>query len=231
MIYACQVCQDSGWIYPRKSDGLPNYSHMIRCACRRDADAHEQQSRLLKFCDLPPATEDRTLERFQTCNNTDLTEALADVWDIVTGKLTFLTLAGGVDLGKTHLAVGACREWLKQGKSAKYAFVPLLLDDLRAGFKVEGDHSFDSRFNFYQKVGLLVLDDLGAEKRSEWGIEKLETIVDYRYFNELPTIITTNCEINELTDRIRSRIQRAMKSKIIAIDAPEYRTVKASRKC
>jgi DNA replication protein DnaC len=185
-----------------------------------------RQIRFSKYCELPAQTEDRTFETFKAYNSS-LEKCLQGAKDLVAGKFNLLVLASDVDRGKTHLLIAICREWMKLGKSAKYAFVPLLLDELRAGFTNKDDHSFDSRFNFYQKVGLLGLDDMGAEVKTAWSIEKLETILDYRYINKLPTVITTNCGINEFSDRIRSRIQRWPDNLIIPLEnVKEYRTVK-----
>ena len=224
--YTCPICRDGGWITPRGMDGKPLYDKTIRCECRAQADWEKKQAAYLKRCELPPATDDRTFETYKTGNNASLKEALEAAKDVINKKLVFLTLVSDVDHGKTHLAIAICRAWLGKGKSAKYAFVPLLLDELKAGFKQEGDHSYDSTFNFYQKVELLVLDDLGAEHKTAWSIEKLETIIDYRYINELPTVITTNCSPDEFTSRIRSRIQRAKNSRIVVISGPEYRLTK-----
>ncbi len=224
--YNCPTCRDGGWITPRGMDGTPLYDKIIRCDCKSRSDWQKRQAAYLKRCELPPTTEDRTFATFKTGGNAKLVEAFEAATAVVNGKLVFLTLSSGVDRGKTHLAIAICRAWLAKGRSAKYAFVPLLLDELKAGFKQEGDHSYDSTFNFYQRVELLVLDDLGAEKKTDWSIEKLETIIDYRYINELPTVITTNSAPDEFTARIRSRIQRAKNSKIVVISGPEYRLVK-----
>ena len=135
-----------------------------------------------------------------------------------------------VDRGKTHLAIAICREWLKKGKTAKYAFVPLLLDELKAGFQSEGANSYQARFDFYCKVNLLVLDDLGAGKKTDWAIEKLETLIDYRYINNLPLVVTTNKDLDYLSPRIGSRLKRAENSRIVVIKAAEYRLRKKAGK-
>lgn len=54
----------------------------------------------------------------------------------------------------------------------------------------------------YEKVDLLIIDDLGKEKPSEWGLEKLFTIINSRYENNLPVIITTNYNQNSLAERL-----------------------------
>lgn len=226
--YNCKKCFDAGVVYARKEDGKPDYSKVVDCECIKAQREKEMQIRFSKYCELPEATEDRTLETFKAYNP-KLKECLQGAKDMVAGKVNLLVLASGVDRGKTHLLVAICRAFMASGRSAKYAFVPLLLDELRAGFQNKDDHSFDARFNFYQRVGLLGLDDLGTEVKTAWAIEKLETILDYRYINKLPTVITTNCGLDEFTDRIRSRIKRWPNNLIIAIqpnEAKEYIEVK-----
>jgi DNA replication protein DnaC len=176
----------------------------------------EMQIRFSKYCELPETTEDRTFENFKTYNPI-LKEMLEGAKGVVDGKVNLLILAGGVDLGKTHLLIAIIRAWMAAGKSAKYSFVPLLLDELRAGFKNEGDDSYYSRFMFYQRVGLLGLDDLGAEVKTAWAVEKLETILNTRCDNKMPTVVTTNCGMYEFSDRIRSRFNRWPNKLIIAI--------------
>jgi len=173
------------------------------------------------MCELPPETEELTFDKYQV--HEGVKEAYKYALEIANGKLKWLTLMGEVDRGKTHLAIAICREWLKQGKTAKYAFVPLLLDELKEGFKTEGDYSYQSRFNFYCKVNLLVMDDLGVEKKTDWALEKLETIIDYRYINKLPLVVTTNKNLDIYSPRIGSRLKRFTDGKVVVIKSQEYR--------
>jgi DNA replication protein DnaC len=224
----CPVCDNSRWVHPVK-DGKTDYSKAIRCQCAKQADFDRNQKMYLEMCELPPATEDRTFETFNVLP--ELKEAHDAARDLAEHRLNWLTLMSEVDRGKTHLAIAICREWLRQGKSAKYAFVPLLLDELRAGFQGEGASSYQARFDFYCKVNLLVLDDLGVEKPTEWALEKLETLVDYRYINKLPLVVTTNKNLDTISSRIGSRLKRADNSRIVIIKSNEYRLrKKATRK-
>lgn len=118
-----------------------------------------------------------TFESFRS--SAELLEAYKAVRSIVNGSLKWVTLIGKVDHCKTHLAVSACHEWLKNGKPARYAYVPLLLDELRHGFGVDAKENYERRFNGFLNVPLLVLDDLGTENSTPWVQEKLDTIIDY----------------------------------------------------
>jgi len=189
----------------------------------------EKQGRYLKLCKLPVGTEHITFENFETGGNTSLIEALNCAKALADGteELRWLTLIGKVDRGKTHLAVAICRRWMERGIAARYAFVPLLLKELRDGFELEGEHSYRLKMNFICNVGLLVLDDLGVEKDSPWAQEQIQTIVHYRGINGLPLVVTSNKQLDEMPidpeRRIASRLQRESWCRVVVLDVGEHR--------
>lgn len=216
----CPICDNGKWVYP-VINGKPNYSKAVRCQCAKQADFDHRQAMYMRMCELPPATENLTFDNYVV--HPELNEAYQAARDIADHRLSWLTLMSEVDHGKTHLAIAICREWLRQGKSAKYALVTLLLDELRNGFQGEGASAYQSRFDFYCKINLLVLDDLGMGKPSDWAVEKLETLIDYRYINKLPLVVTTNKNLDHLSVRIGSRLKRAENSRVVVIKGDEYR--------
>jgi len=84
--------------------------------------------------------------------------------------------------------------------------VPDLLDDLRATFSPERDITYDQSFNAVRNAPLLILDDLGTQSSTPWAKEKLDQLLNHRYSQELPTIITTDIPLSNLDDRTRSRL-------------------------
>lgn len=182
---------------------------------------------MIKYCDFPPMAKDFTFENFNAYSP-NLKKALNIARGIAqkTNELAWVTFGGGNGTGKTHLAIAICKEWIKRGVTAKYAFTPLLLDELREGFSKKGDDSYSEKFKTLCEVSLLVLDDLGAESSTAWVQEKLETLVDYRYMNNLSLIVTTNKAMDELTPRLASRLIRHPKATPFYIDAKEYVLVK-----
>jgi len=217
----CSACLDTGWLYPIGQDGGPDYSNAVRCQCMKAQDEQVRRERYIRLCALPGGTDDMTFKNFK--EYPDIHEAITAANDIATGKLRWLALLGGVDLGKTHLAIAICREWLSRGLPARYAYVPVLLDELRRGFGNTGELSYDRQFNFFCTVELLVLDDLGTESATPWVQEKLDTIVDYRLVHNLPLVVTSNLAIHELPIRIASRLQRFQEGKVVVLDGQEYR--------
>lgn len=177
---------------------------------------------MMKMCQLPARSEDWTFEMFRMP-----TDSLRDAYDVAlqlageTDDVKWLTLLGDWDRGKSHLLVAICRRWLARGKPARYAYVPLLLKELRRGFDDKGE--YDRLFDFFCKVPLLALDDLGVEKQTPWVMEELDTIIDFRYVNGLPLVVTSNLAMDELPPRIASRLQRESWCRVIDIKAPEHR--------
>ncbi len=68
-----------------------------------------------------------------------------------------------------------------------------------------------------------MLDDLGTQNATPWAAEKLYQIINYRYVNRLPTIVTTNVELDDIDGRVSSRLQDPDLVTVIKILAPDYR--------
>ncbi len=138
----------------------------------------------------------------------------------------WLLLNGPRGCGKTHLAVAIAGERLNRGSQVFFAFVPTLLDHLRATFSPESPVGYDELFEQINSVPLLVLDDLGAESSTAWAEEKLYQIVVHRHEARLPTVITTVSTLEELEDtksRIASRLVDGIVINWVPIMAPNYR--------
>ena len=138
----------------------------------------------------------------------------------------WLLFNGPRGCGKTHLAVAIAGERLKLGSQVFFAFVPTLLDHLRATFAPDSPVGYDELFEQLNSVSLLVLDDLGSESSTAWAEEKLYQIVVHRHEARLPTIITTVSTIEELEDtksRIASRLVDGIVVDWLPITAPNYR--------
>ncbi len=126
--------------------------------------------------------------------------------------------------GKTHLAVGICRELIIQERRWDIRFINAidLLYEIRRTFNSDEDCEYV--IDQYLKAEILVLDDLGAEKTTEWAIETLSLIIDRRDRELLPTIITSNLSLADITEKLSGRISSRMANgKIVKIDLPDYR--------
>jgi DNA replication protein DnaC len=137
---------------------------------------------------------------------------------------TWLFLQGPVGVGKTHLAAAIANYAIEyQTVNPYFDEVPDLLDHLRATFDPQLQATYDERFQLIRDVGLLVLDDLGTENATPWAKEKLYQIINHRYMEQLPTVITSNVDHRKVEDRILSRILDHRLTAYVEIDAEDYR--------
>jgi DNA replication protein DnaC len=136
----------------------------------------------------------------------------------------WLLLEGTYGCGKTHLAAAVGNLCLERGQEVLFITVPDLLDHLRSAFSPTAESSYDETFERIRNVPMLILDDLGAESPSTWAKEKLFQLFNHRYSHRLPTVVTTNTDLDTLDARIRSRLLDAGLIKRAKITAPDYRT-------
>ncbi len=136
------------------------------------------------------------------------------------GWLLFL---GGYGVGKTHLAAAIANFVVGVGVPTLFLTVPDLLDWLRFAYDATNS-TFEERFDEIRNIPLLVLDDLGTQNTTPWAQEKLYQIINHRYVNRLPTVITTNQQLNEIDGRIRSRLEDPDLVTRAFINAPDYRS-------
>lgn len=129
-------------------------------------------------------------------------ERFVQSWD---GKRNLLLL-GKYGCGKTGLIASALNSLAERlyddGKRPKFISTVALTDALRTGYD---DGSFDRTMETYRKCGLLILDDLGAEKPTEWVRERIFSIIDHRYGAFLPTWGTSNLTPDKLAEQIGER--------------------------
>jgi len=185
----CSLCEGTGW----KSVSLGSERRVTRCDCRLRA----RTQALLAAARIPRRYEHCELSNFES----DGPHQQLASSRLAAGKFveeypidsTGLLLIGDIGVGKTHLAVGiikelilskgiAClfydyRELLKQIQNSYNDSVKMTeLDVLRPVFEAE----------------VLVLDELGAVKPTDWVWDTVSLILNTRYNNRLTTIITTN---------------------------------------
>lgn len=115
-----------------------------------------------------------------------------------------LYLVGGVGGGKTHLAVAIVQRVIDRGFKGRFLLVPEWLREIRRAFggTAEAQREVASAFEF---DGLLVVDDIGAERATDWVEEQLYLGVNYRYTHLLPTIFTSNDGPGELEKKLGER--------------------------
>jgi DNA replication protein DnaC len=135
-----------------------------------------------------------------------------------------LVFCGGPGSGKTHLACGIVRDVVRRGGEAHFVTASNLLLEIRDTFTGNSGKREKEIVSKYVEMPLLVLDDLGAEKTTEWSITTLLLIIDGRYSNCRPTIVTTNLSLDEIDKHVSPRIASRLAGMTIGeVKMPDYR--------
>lgn len=151
-------------------------------------------------------------------------QAAADIRDA-----GFLVLTGSVGTGKTHQAYGALRRIAETGP-ARFEMLAMTAPDMYGLLRPGGsERGSEAELKRLCRIPLLLLDDLGTEKLSEWTEEATYRLINERYNACLPLIITTNLPIRNdgrdlvtrLGERLASRL--AQDSTVIHLDGPDHR--------
>lgn len=135
-----------------------------------------------------------------------------------------LYLWGPVGTGKTYAAYAIKKKIGEMGITTRLYSAPQMFDLIRDDFDHKDSFNLERILAF---KGILIIDDVGAEKPSDWVSETVFKIVNKRYEEMIPTVITSNLELGELAprfgDRIPSRI--AEMCDIIKLDGVDRRLV------
>ena len=115
-------------------------------------------------------------------------------------------MIGPVGCGKSHLAVAILREIIAKGYSGLYYNSPDLLRDIRATFDEGRDVTEEDLLDEVTTTDLLVFDDVGAERSTEFVLDRFYLIINKRYEACKPVIVTTNLDHEELEERLGTRI-------------------------
>ena len=137
-----------------------------------------------------------------------------------------ITLVGPTQMGKTHLMVGVLKALYREKRVRGFFFdTKEMLFQLR--FYMNNEEDKYSRFlKFLMNVPVLVLDDLGSERLSDWSVETISLIITYRYNYQLSTLITTNYQLkrsgDDLLNSLEERISPAVVGKIFQMNEVVY---------
>lgn len=218
--YKCAVCQDRGIVMVS-----PDTCAICQCQEQRKLE------RLMKSSQITPAFRAKTFANFtlqnrpQTIINMfkcakDYADSFADIQQLENNWLVFL---GEVGSGKTHLSMAVANALL--AKPVPVLYFPHVegIKELLKYFQQKSEANIHDRVDKIKNAEVLIWDDLfkGREKPTDWVLELVFEVINYRYLNLLPTIINSeriDYQLLEIDKAIGSRILERGKGHTVIIE-------------
>lgn len=211
----CGNCHTQKECVLTRKDGTTRTVHCA-CDCSVERNAHEAEEKRkrdrMQYLDGMrrtgfPDAEMREWTFAESDHGDPKIENIArkyvENFDVMRKQGTGLLLCGTVGTGKSFLAAAIANELISQGTPCLMTNFSRLIS--RISEKFGGDQKYLDDLN---RFDLLVIDDLGAERDSEFTWEKVMNVIDARYRAGLPLIVTTNLSMQELSDPSDIRRQR-----------------------
>lgn len=209
--YECSKCNDKGYIFNSNDE-------VIWCECKLKKDEIER----LKKSGLADRVKENTFKNYKQDHEqrTDAVNTCVKYLENFKEKKPSLILMGEVGAGKTHLAIATCNKLL-----SKYQVKYVLYETIRElKFSLKDRAYYNQELYKFKNIEILFIDDLfkGLDKLTDLTKAKAELdivyeIINFRYNNKKPTIITTELSINQMM-----KIDKAIASRILEM-AKGYR--------
>ncbi len=214
---SCNRCHGVGWLSYKVS---PREFDYRRCACQVKPELEDRHREV--YAELPNPGSPKTFATFRESsrNKQAVCSALAFVHRQERSHV--LTLYGPNGSGKSHLLEAIGREMLAQKRWVKYAYAPDLLDALRGSYSPEAEEGFTRVYERYSRSEVLLLDDLGAERTSEWAVEKLTRLVDERYRLGKLMVVATNLDEESMAQKFAPRMADRLFDSLTGVVTVEY---------
>ncbi len=214
------VCDGSGWILGPEDVARP-------CECRADrlrrgrirgvASAIPPRYRGVSF-DRPPVSD---MARDMTTRHVvSAVQSFVDELDQNLGGGKGMWLMGNTGTGKTTLGMLVAKAALAAGRTVAVYFTPKLLTQIRQTYQAtDSEDAYDAFFQRLTSVDLLYIDDLGAERHTDWVVEQLYALVNERYENQRSMLVTSNAgqDVEEGRRQLEDQIGARTVSRLIEI--------------
>ena len=191
----CPICGGLGWKTVER-DGI-TAAERCECSLLERTRVHAERA------GIPPLYEEASFENFSLQRNNppvhkilfkafNDANSFADQFPFQTKKGGLLFI-GGNGSGKTHLATAVLRELIRKGFQGVFFSYQHLLEKIRSGYDPTSGASAREAYQAALDCEVLLLDDLGAHRVTDWVEDTINSIVTHRANHRLPVIATTNC--------------------------------------
>jgi DNA replication protein DnaC len=214
------VCDGSGWILGPEDVARP-------CECREErlkrgrirgvASAIPPRYRGVSF-DRPPVSDMR--RDMTTRHVVNAVQGFVDDLDANLDAGKGMWLMGNTGTGKTTLGMLAAKAALAAGRTVAVYFTPKLLTQIRQTYQAtDSEDAYDAFFRRLTSVDLLYIDDLGAERHTDWVVEQLYALVNERYENQRSMLVTSNArqDVEEGRKQLEGQIGSRTVSRLLEI--------------
>jgi len=240
-------CRGTGWVAIDVPVGDPLFGEAIPCICQRDRNKRSRYYDILSKSGLTQNEIDRyNFQKFvpTSCRvprGYDREEVIGEMVAIkkycefyANKPDGWLVLCGDYGSGKTSLALAIAIENMSLGRYVFASTTAAMLELLREGYSSNNYHNWTNQII---NMDLIVIDDLGAQRHTDWASEVLFEIINYRYTKGWPMVVTTNEDLLSeqcaIEPRIRSRLLDGSEvqngfSKVIMLPCGDFRPTRGN---
>lgn len=224
-VAVCSSCSGTGWEFVEGKGVRP-------CRCRDD----ERRARLIEEARIPKLYAETTLQTYRPEKGNlsqlrafNYAHSLVRDYPLADRGILF---TGSVGVGKTHLAVGILRGLVEKGISCRFYEYRSLLKEIQNSYDPNTQTSEMSILESLFDHEVIVLDELGAARPSEWVQDTIGLIINARYNDKKLTILTTNYpdeRRQDAEDTLADRIGLRLRSRLhqmcgtVVVDGNDYR--------
>ena len=218
--YDCQICRDVEWLV------VDDLAHP--CQCRQA----KTLQRMLKSSGLTDELRAKSFSNYKAANTSQeqafkvCYEYVKDFASIKQDSSNGVGLTGPVGTGKTHLLAAISNSLFAGGIGVCFVCTPDLIAELREA-QFEPNDALERKLTLACTAEVVVFDDLGKEKSSEWVQTQYYRVINHRYLHRLPTLFTTNHTMDELSGKVgdaaASRLYSMTKGRLVFVQGEDFR--------